>query len=177
MPAIQKLRNVALVVATAALLVGSAGCGKIADKASEQIAERIIEKQTGGKVDIQKDGEKIKIETDEGTITGGASIPDGWPSDIPLPKDLRVIGGSAIKDGDQTVYSVAGSSSASRDEIKNLYANALSDWKLEHSMDLRGEDESTMLSYSKGDRMALITISEHEKERNLSVTVQDQPKG
>ena len=107
MPAIQKLRNVALVVATAALLVGSAGCGKIADKASEQIAERIIEKQTGGKVDIQKDGEKIKIETDEGTITGGASIPDGWPSDIPLPKDLRVIGGSAIKDGDQTVYSVA----------------------------------------------------------------------
>ena len=44
-------------------------------------------------------------------------------------------------------------------------------------MDLSGEDESTMLSYSKGDRMALITISEHEKERNLSVTVQDQPKG
>ncbi len=72
------------VILVAAGLMFTAGCkGK---SLSEKIAEKAIEKATGGKAHIDTKGESIKVKTDEGEVSYGAA--NKWPEDIPedVPK-------------------------------------------------------------------------------------------
>lgn len=74
------LLRVMAVSATGAMVVfGVSGCAnplqKAQDAAGSKLAEQLVEKTTGGAVDL-----------DLGGVTGaGASIPDAWPG-LPLPK-------------------------------------------------------------------------------------------
>ena len=44
-----------------------------------------------GKVTVNKDDKSITIESDKGSATfGGASVPDDFPSDVPLPKGVKL---------------------------------------------------------------------------------------
>ena len=67
----------------AALLL--AACGKSADEA-------VVAAATGGKVD--KDGDKMTIQTEQGAVTfnaqEGQALPANFPKDVFLPKDYSV---------------------------------------------------------------------------------------
>ena len=71
-----------LLIATALLL---AACGKSADEVA-------VSAMTGGKVD--KDGDKMTIQTDQGAVTynaaEGQALPASFPKDVYLPKDYTV---------------------------------------------------------------------------------------
>ncbi len=51
------------------------------EKAAEKMAENMIEKATGGKVDVDLKGQGVKIATKEGDISWGETAE--WPEDIP----------------------------------------------------------------------------------------------
>ena len=77
------------------VLVLMMGCGsseKAEEKVAEKIAEKAIAAQTGKKVDIDIDKERMQIKTEDGemTLTSGesAKIPDTFPKDIPIYRDL-----------------------------------------------------------------------------------------
>lgn len=54
-------------------------------KASETIAQKAIESQTGGKVQIDNNGQKITVKGENGeTVIGGDDIPANFPKDVPL---------------------------------------------------------------------------------------------
>jgi hypothetical protein len=54
-------------------------------KASETIAQKAIENQTGGKVQIDNNGQKITVKGENGeTVIGGNEIPSNFPKDVPL---------------------------------------------------------------------------------------------
>jgi hypothetical protein len=82
----------------ATLVVATAACG--GGSSSDKAAEKIIENATGGSVQVDKNGEKIKIETKEGTFessTGSsAKVPNGFPSSIPLPKNLKLASAATL---------------------------------------------------------------------------------
>lgn len=145
-------------LAVAAALLGSTGCGKVAEKATEKATEKVIENEIGGDVDLNTDGEggvkiktdegtyeadgqgNVKIETEDGTISSSAEMPDGWPDDVPVPDDLKVQMGGSQDTPDGLLLSVQGTSSTPPAEILETLKSALSDWEIsaESTMEASG---------------------------------------
>jgi hypothetical protein len=82
----------ALTLLFGASLVVATACG--GGDSSDAVAEKMIENATGGSVQVDKSGDKIKIETKDGVIESSsgssAKVPNGFPSSIPLPKSLKL---------------------------------------------------------------------------------------
>lgn len=91
------MKRVALFIIIAMTSVLLAGCN-MEDKISEKIAEEMIEKSSGGEVDVDIDGEDVTYTTEEGEVTvtnddstfviegeDGSSMQSGdnveWPTD------------------------------------------------------------------------------------------------
>lgn len=69
------------------LLPGIAACSQ----AGEEVAERVLEQQTGGDVEVDEDGITAKDEQgNEVSIGGGAQLPDTWPGAVPTPEDATL---------------------------------------------------------------------------------------
>lgn len=78
-----------------ALLVGGVGCGKVAEKASQKAAEKVIERSSDCE-DVELDGSgRVAAECDEGTFEfdggGGAELPGDWPQELGLPEGARIL--------------------------------------------------------------------------------------
>lgn len=65
-----------------------------------------------------ENGETV-VESDGGTavFTQGGDLPDGFPSDIPVPSDMAIIYAQAANSEDGQAFSIAGSSSMSLDDV------------------------------------------------------------
>ena len=59
------------------------------------MVEKVIEKGTGGKVDIESDEGSVNIKTEDGTLTasskGDIELPKDFPSDIYIPSGAKDI--------------------------------------------------------------------------------------
>lgn len=177
---IRRARTAAL---AGALLFTTAGCGKIAEKASEKIVEKGIEAGTGAKVDIDGKTGGLSVETDEGSLTfdgdeggfrmetedgsyrAGTEMPDDWPSDIPLPPGFEVISGHETRDGDNETVSVTGSADGTPDDLMSIYTDGLSGWS-EANRSSMGDDSFQQLSttWEKGDRTLMVMILSDAEE-------------
>ncbi len=110
--------NKYLAIGVATLIPVTTGCGAIVDmvaeKATEEVLEEVIEGDSGAEVEIDadsgqiiikgEDGEVIEFnaDEDEGTVeitdgdgetlfTTGEDIVDGWPSEFPIPSSSKVV--------------------------------------------------------------------------------------
>jgi hypothetical protein len=90
-----------------AIAVGCGGGDALGDAAAEQIAEAAGGEGTD--VDIDSETGEMKIETEEGTFSSGTGeLPEGWPSDIPLPSDYTITASTSHTTDDGDSYNVAG---------------------------------------------------------------------
>lgn len=127
-------------LATTSMLI--TGCGSVAEKAGEKAAEKAIESQGGGNVDIDTSGDgQVSIETEEGSMSfGTGEVPAEWPDDVPLPDGLEVSSGSTIDASDGRLVSITATSDQDPLELLEFYKEALSDW------DISGETSTTSTS-------------------------------
>lgn len=153
-------------LAVVPVLVLTVGCGK----ASEKIAEKALEHQTGADVDLDSNGGisietedgsysadadgNVVIETDEGTITAGAGLPDGWPEDLPIPDGVAITYGSVSAE----FASATGMSERSPADLMDDIRAAFAGWEV--------EDEST--TTSTGSEMRHVMLVQGDR----TVTVQ-----
>lgn len=76
-----------LLIFLSAIALSLTNCKRAAEKSSEATAEAIIETATGSEVDIEQEGKKISIKTDEGDVNinygGDAEWPANMPKDVP----------------------------------------------------------------------------------------------
>lgn len=161
-----------LASATFAASLALTGCGKASEKLSEKAAEKIVESQAGGEVDLDLDSSdgSYEITTEDGTLSMGAEMPDGWPDDVPLPDDLIVTGGSNMSSGDEVMVVVAGVSSMSADDIMALYADELSDWTEQSKQEFTAEQRVVNTHYVNGDRLLSVGTSEDGSETTFTAT-------
>lgn len=97
----QITRRAAMGALGLALVLGSAGCGKVADKAAEKATEKAIEGSSGCEdVDISGDGGTISCDgaTYDYSGEGNASLPDGWPSEVSLPDGTSILAATSNDD-------------------------------------------------------------------------------
>ena len=95
-----------------ALAVGSAGCGGLADKAADKVAEKAVEANTGCTdvdIDSSNGGVSANCEGEDFNVSAGgeASLPDAWPSDLAPPADLKIV--AANTSSNPTAMTVIGS--------------------------------------------------------------------
>jgi hypothetical protein len=115
-------------IAAAGLMLATSGCGAIAEKITEEGAERIIESETGENVEIDLNGEGgISVQSDDGesVFRVVTEIPAEWPNSVPRPDGLVIDSGSFIKAEGETLMTLLGSPNGSAIDFTDAYAVAL----------------------------------------------------
>lgn len=127
-------------VSIAVSLLAAAGCGKAAEKVAEKATEEAIENQTGGQVDLDVDGEGgVSIETEDGSISSSAKVPEGWPDDVPVPDDLQIMMGGSQDTPQGLVLTVSGLSSTEPKALLEEFKVALADWEISGESSLEAD--------------------------------------
>jgi hypothetical protein len=136
-----------LVIGVAATAI--VGCGK---KAEELTAEKIIEAQTGGDVDISDDGASVTMKSETGetfTMTTGedAEMPKDYPADIFTPRDAKLNSSVVTGDGSMINYIAAGTPGEVFKAVRAEMGGK--GWKEEVASET---PDSAMLHYRKDNR-------------------------
>lgn len=168
-----KVSGSVLFVSLLALVFFGFGCNpfqkaedKINDKISEKVTEGILGKATGGKVDVDKDGEEVRFKDNQtgNEVAYGEDlkVPDNFPKSVPLYPDAKIkgimISGSEDKNATLTM--------GTEDELAKVlawYEDKMSDgdWQQDQSWSFDGMETR---SYSKGEEKIALSISVQEDE-------------
>jgi len=89
-------KNLILLALVLGLSFTLTGCFKSpSEKFAEKMVEKTIESQTGGKVDVDTNSGTMDFKSEDGTMqvsTGGeVSLPDGFPEELILASDAKVV--------------------------------------------------------------------------------------
>lgn len=84
--------------------------------------EKKVTLPDGSNVKVEGDGKDVTITTDEGEITAGKGLPDGFPSDIPLI-DAKIVSGT--KGTGAFAYTVVMQSTGTPDEVMTAISDKL----------------------------------------------------
>lgn len=101
-------------------IVPQFGCKYVARK----IAEKTIEKSTGAQNVSLDDKGGVRATNAKGEhvqLGGGATLPEEWPSFLPLYKDAKVLGSTSAGKKKTAILEVT----ATPDEVVRFYENAL----------------------------------------------------
>jgi hypothetical protein len=149
-------RRAALAPALALVLGASliAGC--------TSAAERAAERATGTDVEIERDGERVIIEGEDGSLTveSGGELPDAIAAAFTLPADYAVDYASTTTDGANTLVSVSGH--LERSDLKALVD--------ELTTAITAAGWTIVMSYGAGEDLQLIGASRDDQEMQVSMT-------
>lgn len=165
----QKMKFYFLLSSAIILSLSLSGCGKgLTQKASEKATEKIIEKQTGGKADVDVGKGNIKVETEEGKMEAGENVK--LPSDF--PKDIYVIEGTikaAISDQARESQTISIETNKSIDEVYSLYQEKLKSdgWKITGTM---AYGEVSTVVAEKDNRTASVVISKSDNKTTVTLS-------
>lgn len=162
------MRQFLVPLLTAGLVVAGAGAG--CQRAADAAAEAAIERASGQQVEVDRDGNRMRIRTPEGdmhiTTGDGIALPADFPDDLFLPESYGVssvmdIGGARLLslESDGTVASMFDAARASMGR---------SGWTQTLAMQ---QADSAMLGFSQGEREATYTFT-RGGDRQLMVGIQ-----
>ena len=171
-----RLRTIVLALLLLVVPFVAAGC----DSASDKIAEKVVEEQTGGDVDIDtKDGE-VSVSGKDGAASFSSKdeLPKGWPSDIDLPKDAKIKGSSSVKADGGTNYTVTAEDEDSLDDIVDHFQDELDGWKSTSSTDSEADGRaSSFQTWEKDKQMFTLVVSDAGDIRTFVATITPDTTG
>lgn len=156
------------------ILSGCSLTESISQKLGENIVEKTIESQTGGKIDINSDSGQMNIQTEEGTMsvsTGGSGkLPANFPSDMFTYSDAKIIFSLEGAKGTNE-YTVNYQTATSVVDAISKYKQVMtgSGWTKESEINT-GTDDSTMLTFKKGEKSVAIAIGKSAEDESLGKT-------
>ena len=144
------------------------GCGKTAsqklgEKMTERSLEKTIEKQSGGKADIDINGGNSTITTDQGTIstsqTGQAKLPDDFSKDIFVYDDAKIAYSSSYA-GPPKMISVNYYTSSEPEQVFEKYKTMMEkdNWTKTDEVNM-GSQNLMLLNYQKNNDERIVMIS------------------
>lgn len=153
-------------------LVAAGGCRKGSESLAEKLAEKAIEKNGGGKANVDISSGKITVKTKEGEIVatsgGSATLPADFPKDVLILADAKMLATVKVPNG----FSVTLESKETAEGIAKKYAAEMKakGWSEEVSMNT---GEGMMLGYSKEKekRSANIMVAKADKGSQIIITV------
>jgi len=164
-----------MLAVVAAVGLGLASCGAAVEEATEQA----IEQGTGGDVEIDDDGVKVTDEEGNTSAFGSqASVPEDWPSDIPVP-DGTVLSSASYPDGKQVTVQPDGDALAAYNDIRSQVEAA--GYTVRSTTDVGGSKSTVLFKPSGAENESagtIVTVSYAGEfingEDAISVTVNTQ---
>ena len=144
-----------------AMALLSGACGK---KSQEEIIEKAVEKNSGGKAHVDLSKQKMTIETKEGGKVEIASGGEGLKVPADFPKDIYIYRGAkvegSIKTGDaiQLTLQTVDADAKVADEYKRQMKQT--GWTEKTTAQMGG---MTMLQYAKDQRSLMVHLSRDGK--------------
>ena len=117
---------IAVVAVVLVLVIGGFAARMFSQKLGENMAENMIESATGGKADVDINSDSVTVKTDEGSFSTAASLPDGFPSDVPVyPGSAITYSGTNNQQTGDTEYVVVLSTTDSYQKVGDYYTAQL----------------------------------------------------
>lgn len=156
------LRPVALLIAISGL-----ACGFLGDEVSEKVSQKVAEKATeeaiehdqGGDAKVNLQDGHFEVKTDKGSFSmkSGDTLPDGFPSDIPLYPGAKVTSSAASQTPDGQGFMVTAESADTPDKIVAFYKDKLAGaFESKADMNMNGQ---LMLIYQTADQKRSVQIT------------------
>lgn len=151
-----------------ALVMGTiflAGCGA---NPGETIMEKAVESQTGGKVDINADENRMDIKSKEGEFSlsgnGNAKLHQEFPKDIYIADDAKIL--LSMANGQDGTYSAAYVTDQPADEIYTKYKTDLTanSWSADAQTEMVFGDSKTIL-YKNGTKRLTVIVGKSQDEQ------------
>ena len=149
-----RMARVLLPLLAVGLLLPLTACKKL----TEKVTEAAIEKATGNKVDLDKDGGTMTIKSGEGQIKVATSqdgqsvpLPDDFPKDVFLPEHTTV--NSAMDMAGMKMVNMI--SDASSGDVSATIQKSMESQGWKREMAMQGAEGSATLVYSKDKRQAV----------------------
>ncbi|GGJ96059.1 hypothetical protein [Luteimonas terricola] len=160
------MRHLLLPLLIAGLVATATGCQRAADAA----AEAAIERASGHQVEVDRDGNRMRVRTAEGEVSiatgNGVALPADFPDDLFLPPSYGV---SSVMDiGGARLLSLESDGSVSSMFDAARAAMEGSGWTQTLAMQ---QADSAMLGFSHGEREATYTFTRRGGEQ-LMVGIQ-----
>ncbi|GAB2500338.1 hypothetical protein [Arenimonas alkanexedens] len=159
------------------LALGLCACGKSHEETAEALAEQALQASTGAEIDIQDANgvHRVTARTEQGEMvhsTGdNVPLPEGFPSDITLPADYRVM--SVMTMGDSTSIVMRSPEPVTENFLRIREGQAAGGWT--ETLSIQGADGST-LGFEKAGRQVLVNLRDDQEGKSvvsLSLKVAD----
>lgn len=166
------------VIGSVFLLTGCAfnPAALIQQKMGEKTTEKLIESQTGGKVDINSEEGKVTIKGKEGeeVIIGGGQLPSNFPKDVPIYPGAKPAGSWTSTTGDEKGVLVTLETNDGKNKVVSFYSAELpkNGWTIETTTTT---DEGVMYIIKKNTRTGWVTITaEKNSKTTIGLVVSDE---
>jgi len=172
------LVTAAIITVSIMVVLSIGGCKqKIAESLVEKAIEQAAAKE-GESVDINLEEGQIKIKTEEGgeIELGGASIPEGWPSEVPVNDNIEIQFSGKEKTDNKWNYHISGTYSGSGEDLYNYYKQNLSGWNAESDSvtDMGDEGKSYSLQVSNDKYYVSLFIVDGKDNISVILTVNEK---
>lgn len=147
-----------LLPAVTAVVLVLSGCQKAADAATEAA----IERASGQKMEVDRDGDRVSIRTEDGEVTLEAGealpLPADFPKDVYLPGRYDV--DSVMDMGGMRVVNLTTRGKVSAVFAEAQQAMARAGWK--QTMSMQHSADNAVLSFEKDARAAVLSFNRGE---------------
>jgi hypothetical protein len=153
------------VIAVTLSLFALVGCNRVKEKLAEKAAEKVVESATGTEVDLSSSSGSVTVRDPKtgAIVRAGATVPDGWPSSVPIYPGAKVVASLSTPDGKQVTFTTTDSP----DQVDAFYKAKLPG-KQEAALDL---GESKVLTKTDGKTSYVATIGKGDKETSVQLLV------
>lgn len=141
-------------------------------KAAEKMAEAALEKATGNKVDLKRDGSSMSIKTDEGEFKVASSVngesvplPADFPKDVFLPDHSTV--NSAMDMGGMKMVNLITKTSSG--DVSSLVQKTMETRGWKREMAMQDADGGATLVYSKEKRQVVYQMMKSDDGTQVAV--------
>jgi hypothetical protein len=161
---------IAVFVVSATLAISMGGC-------AQQIASKLVEKavegaaaKSGDSVDINLDNGEVKMTDESGNEVslGGTTVPEGWPSSVPVNDKIKIsFSGSSKTDG-KSNWNVSGTYTGTGQELYDWYKSKLSGMTTDSDSVFEADGEKTY-SLQSSDTKYVVTLWVTENKTEVAV--------
>jgi hypothetical protein len=169
----QTKKKAPILIILAVVVVGAAILGGIFyRKAKDLVVGNVLSRRIGGVVDVEKDGEKVTVTSEEGEFSfeEEGSLPDNFPSDFPIYPGAKLASSWTASSDDTDGLSLIWKTDDSVSKVGNYYESELKDagWTLSFTAET---EDSTTFAFEKDDVSGFIGITVEESKTVISLTL------
>ncbi|MEK7607139.1 MAG: hypothetical protein AAB444_03025 [Patescibacteria group bacterium] len=139
-------------------------------KATEQYAERVLEKEFGGSAKVNLDSQgKVTVKTDTGEASTMGSLPASWSTDVPIYPGATILYSGANLEVGSKSSGVVLTTTKSMSDVAAYYRSELPSrgWTLKGDIVTMGT--TTGIMAEKGERAVTVAITQNEGQVMVTI--------